>query len=466
MFEAQDQKKILDLCRAQNVVLRSATNFLAKNPELDENDAARAVLPKFEKRINRFYFNSIAGDAKRLSKVENGVCFGGKRAWKDFQNGKISKKEWHKKRNNKLVSSGDKNQGGNRNIRISGSEIKVNDTSKRGLWITGKVRFFEEIPDDVWNCYRVILHHEKGLKFRIQVIREVECQTFEPKPGYIGIDVNPNSINWVEVDENGNAIDQGVIKLPRMTVAKKGKRDHDAEMAAIELSNICLAKGKALAHETLDFGTKKKRPRYKKRKKKFNRMRHNFCYRKLLNAINSRCRRDGVPVREVIAAYSSVLGNAKYANQKGMNRHNAAAVVIARRGMGIERERQNFEIEVIKTKKKKDSSVKRSKPRGKKKPRKLESSSSGRNLASDRKSVRLKERSAETIAKRFLRPPGEPVESGKMVGFTPPHSGSWETQPALNRQNENVIPRSGTVAKARELARAAEVEPKFKLGHY
>ena len=76
-------------------------------------------------------------------------------------------------------------------------------------------------------------------------------------------------------------------------------------------------------------------------------MRHNFSYRLLLDAINARCKKDGVPVKEVIAAYSSILGLAKFPKMKGMNRHGSAALVIARRGMGITRERQNFSIDMI-----------------------------------------------------------------------------------------------------------------------
>lgn len=60
-----------------------------------------------------------------------------------------------------------------------------------------------------------------------------------------------------------------------------------------------------------------------------------FIYRRLLERIEVLVRRNGVEVIRVLAAWSSVIGALKYAPQCGLDKDRAAALVIARRGLGL-----------------------------------------------------------------------------------------------------------------------------------
>ena len=73
----------------------------------------------------------------------------------------------------------------------------------------------------------------------------------------------------------------------------------------------------------------------KKGSRKFNRMRHNFIYSQLLLAIERRALKDGVEIRKINPAFTSIAGILKYQEQYSLNRHTAAAFIIGRRGMGI-----------------------------------------------------------------------------------------------------------------------------------
>jgi len=64
-------------------------------------------------------------------------------------------------------------------------------------------------------------------------------------------------------------------------------------------------------------------------------MSHNFVYRRLLEAIERRGLRCGVAIRKVNPAYTSIIGKYKYATDYGLSFHQAAAFVIARRGLGF-----------------------------------------------------------------------------------------------------------------------------------
>ena len=64
-------------------------------------------------------------------------------------------------------------------------------------------------------------------------------------------------------------------------------------------------------------------------------MSHNFVYRKLLESIERKAIRCGVRLFKVNPAYTSIIGKYKYATAYGLSFHQAAAFVIARRGLGF-----------------------------------------------------------------------------------------------------------------------------------
>jgi IS605 OrfB family transposase len=146
--------------------------------------------------------------------------------------------------------------------------------------------------------------------------------------GAIGVDVNPSSIALTEIESSGNLISCQFLALPELTYSSRTKRDNLIGEAAKEIVSIANSLGKGLIIESLNFKKKKKG-------KKFNRMSHNFVYRRLLEAIERRAIRCGVAIRKVNPAYTSIIGKYKYATSYGLSFHQAAALVIARRGLGF-----------------------------------------------------------------------------------------------------------------------------------
>jgi IS605 OrfB family transposase len=177
----------------------------------------------------------------------------------------------------------------------------------------------------------------KGGKFRFMLGWEQTVSKPAHVKDAIGLDTNPDGVAVAEVGNDGNLLSHHYFRAQRIQFSSQNKRDNDIRLLAKEIVDEAKAKGKKLVVEQLDFGDKKKGSR------KFRRMKSNFLYRKILEAVKSRAARCGVELVEVNPAFTSILGKLKYEKMYSLNHHTAAALVIARRGMGFQ-ERQDFTV--------------------------------------------------------------------------------------------------------------------------
>jgi len=327
--------RVLGLMKAQSSASRSAYQAIHKH-ELKGNAVKQYVKRNFMNSLNQRY---ISDAVSRVSGIEDKcVLFGGKQTWKDMQAGKLSKEEWQERRNGHLYSRGDRTKSGNPNIRVVGNKLLVNDPSSRGRWLEG--RLF--IPDK-WkpcpNCYDLRLLYRDG-KFEVKVSwTEPNTPKLPVVAGAIGVDCNPDGVAVVEVTEDGNLKQHQYEREQRIQFAGRGKRNYDIKQLAARVVDVAKEARKPLVVEKLNFSSYSRQKGYRK----FRRTKANFIYRQMLDAIKSRATRDGVPLVEVQPAFTSILGNLKYANSFSLNRHTAAALVIGRRGMGL-LERQDFTV--------------------------------------------------------------------------------------------------------------------------
>lgn len=150
--------------------------------------------------------------------------------------------------------------------------------------------------------------------------------------GVIGLDMNYDRAALAETDRHGNLIDWSTI-LYNLDGLTKGQAVKVLEQVAIDIVNIARVKKKPIVIEDLDTTDSKFRLRYGSKKR--NRKITLFAYRTLTTAIIARADKKGVAVFKVKPAYTSVAGKLKYMAQRGISIHVAAALVIARRGMGF-----------------------------------------------------------------------------------------------------------------------------------
>jgi IS605 OrfB family transposase len=334
-FPEPVKARVLDLMKAQSSAARSAYQAIRKHG-LRGNAVKQRVKCNFMALLNQRY---ISDAVSRVAAIKDeGVLFGGKQAWKDMQAGTLSKKEWQERRNGQLYSRGDRTKNGNPNIRVVGDKLLVNDPSGRGKWLEGRL-FIPAKWKPVLDCYDVRLLYRDG-KFEVRVSwTEPDTPKLPTVAGAIGVDCNPDGVAVVEVTGDGNLQRHQYEQEQRIQFAGRGKRDYDIKQLAVRVVDTAKEARKPLVVEKLNFSPGSRKKGYRK----FRRTKSQFVYRQMLDAIKSRATREGVPLIEVHPAFTSILGNLKYAAPYRLNRHTAAALVIGRRGMGL-LERQDFTV--------------------------------------------------------------------------------------------------------------------------
>lgn len=334
-FEEPVAQRVLELMQLQCSAKRSAYQAIYKHG-LEDNDVKIYVKKNYMGKLNARYISDAVSQAEQVT--QESAIFGGKKSWKQLVSNSISKEEWRQRRNNQIYSRGEKSHKGNPNIRIAGDKILINDPSKRGLWLEGKLF----LPDK-WNpnltCYGVQLFYKDG-KFKVNILWEEQAPPkIDVGGGAMGVDTNPDGCALTEINLDGNLLAHKYIRKQRIQFASADKRDYDVRMLAKEVVDEAIRIKKPIVPEKLSFDPKKK----KEGSRKFKRTKHNFLHKKIIDAIISRAVRFGVPVLKVNPAFTSDLGVLKYKVMYSLSDHNAAAFVIARRRLGI-KERQTFTV--------------------------------------------------------------------------------------------------------------------------
>ena len=151
------------------------------------------------------------------------------------------------------------------------------------------------------------------------------------KRGAIGVDLNADHLAVAETDASGNYVHG--FRVPLVTY---GKSRHQAEAligdAVARVVDYARRVGKPIVIEALDF--RKKKAVLEGESRKYSRMLSSFSYGKTQTYFLSRAHRQGVEVRQVNPAFSSVIGRVKFMERYGLSVHQAAALVLARRLLG------------------------------------------------------------------------------------------------------------------------------------
>jgi IS605 OrfB family transposase len=341
-----DFKALNQIMRDFSSCIRFAFQRIKKDKIVDKDQLRNICKIKYNEKMNSRYIADAVLKAiitnRSIETKENKykhpikIIFGGKRNWKKLQTGSLKKEEWHQIRDSELYSRGEKSKSGNLNIRVldtsEGYKLRVGLGKARefiifNLYIPDKFKEIFELNND---CYDIRIKYKDN---RYYVMIGVEVPEVTPiylcKNGTIGVDVNPDGLAVAEIDTSGNLLKHEYLECQRMQFSKHTKRKNDIEMLALQIVNRAILAGKGIVIEDLKFNDKKSSI------KKFNRMRHNFLYAQILRAIERRALKDGVEVKKVNSAFTSISGILKYQEMYSLNRHTSAALIIARRGFGI-----------------------------------------------------------------------------------------------------------------------------------
>ena len=153
----------------------------------------------------------------------------------------------------------------------------------------------------------------------------------DQRRGAVGVDLNADHLAVCETDASGNYVN--AFSVPLVTY---GKSRHQSEAiigdAVAKVVAYAREAGKPIVIEKLDF--RQKKAALEGESRKYSRMLSSFSYGKIKVCFLSRGHRQGVEVRQVNPAYSSVVGRVKFMERYGLSGHQAAALVLARRLLG------------------------------------------------------------------------------------------------------------------------------------
>jgi IS605 OrfB family transposase len=263
------------------------------------------------------------------------------------------KEKWREARQGNLYSRGDKEKQGNLNLRFQWINdelyLRINTGNKqyvyakvirsvkreRDKWLDFMFMLENAYRSKEWFPYSVRLKLKNGKVYVfISFEEKLPLITIKRENGIIGIDVNayPYHLALAVVSKDGNLKGYQYINLNELLEVSSEKRQYLEWQVAHRVIELAKKENKAIAIEDL------KRLPKGKRGDGFAKLRsrlQKWCYKRMLKKIEALARRNGIEVRKVNPAYTSVIGKLKYAPQFNIDKDVAGAYVIGRRGLGF-----------------------------------------------------------------------------------------------------------------------------------
>ena len=307
-----------------------------------------------------FSANSIILSCKERGQNPKKVIFGSRKLFEQLNRNHLNgnrkeklKAKWKESRQGNLYSRGDKTKQGNLNLRLE----RINDEfylrintgirqyiyakvirsvkREKDKWIELMFMIEQAYQTDQWFPYSVKLKLKNGELYAFISIEEKYSPiTIKRDNGIIGIDINayPFHLALAIASKDGNLEKHQNISLHELLDISSEKRQYLEWQTAHQIVKIAKKENKAISMENLEKLPKGKRgDGFAKLRKKLQK----WIYKRLLKKIEITARRNGVEVKKVNPAYTSVIGKLKYAPQYNIDKDIAGAYVIARRGLGF-----------------------------------------------------------------------------------------------------------------------------------
>lgn len=187
-----------------------------------------------------------------------------------------------------------------------------------------------------------LMRDEKGWILYLSTEQEFEEAEFDASQGVIGLDFNNGFVSVANINAAGQKVE--TFDQHYDTTKKKSSKANDTamELLAIDLVSYAKAAGKPLVIEDLDFAKKKAGLINAKGTEQYHKMISQLSYKKFRQALKMQCLKQGVALKEVNPAYTSLVGRVKYARETHFSTHQAAAWCIGLVGMGRKIERMRL----------------------------------------------------------------------------------------------------------------------------
>jgi IS605 OrfB family transposase len=358
----KDKEIVLDLMRRFSSATRYAYKRLLEGEKRKDLKKNISRLFNINTRYSDdaiFLAQSMITLCKEREQNPKKLIFGSKKVFEQLKKNHLTgkrrkqlKTKWKESRQGNLYSRGDKTKQGNLNLRFDWINDKLYlriNTGDRQYIYTKVIRSVKREKDKwiefmfmlenaykygAWFPYSVRLKVKNGNVYAfISVEEKLPPITIKKDSGVIGIDINayPFHLALATASKDGNLENYQSISLHELLDVSSEKRQYLEWQIAHQIIEIAKKENKAIAIENLDKIPKGKRgDGFAKLRQKLQK----WIYKRLLNKIEITARRNGIEIRKVNPAYTSLIGKLKYAPQFNIDKDIAAAFVIARRGLG------------------------------------------------------------------------------------------------------------------------------------
>ena len=358
----KDKEVVLDLMRKFSSATRYAYKRLLEGDERKDLKKHLSKLFNINTRYSDdaiFSAQTMISSCKERGQNPKKVIFGSRALFdklnKKHLTGNSRKsliKKWKEKRQGNLYSRGEKGKQGNLNLRLQWINDKLylrintgnrqyiyakvirNVSRKNDKWIDFMFMLLRAKESNNWFPYSVRLKLKNGKVYTfISVEEKLPPITIKKDNGIIGIDINayPFHLALAFANKEGNLEKHQSISLNELLEANSEKRQYLEWQIAHNIIEIAKKENKAISIENLQKIPKGKRgdgfAKLRSRLQKWS-------YKRLLEKIEILAKRNGIEIRKVNPAHTSVIGKLKYAPQFNIDKDIAAAFVIARRGLG------------------------------------------------------------------------------------------------------------------------------------
>jgi IS605 OrfB family transposase len=182
--------------------------------------------------------------------------------------------------------------------------------------IIAPMKHIKELTEDLKQYLYSLL-----LKLSADERKEINLIVVEYKDRLSGFGLQVNII--------GNLISSHTIASNRMFFGSTAKRNYEMGCIVKQVINYATQNNKGVVFENLKF-----KKEFENQGRKFNRIKSNFVWKKLLTLLERKCVENGIQYKKVNPAFTSVIGKFKYQKMYNLSIHESASYVIGRRGLG------------------------------------------------------------------------------------------------------------------------------------
>ena len=172
---------------------------------------------------------------------------------------------------------------------------------------------------------------------------------FDKSTGVIAVDFNAGHLDVSELDEKGNLL--GTYTIYYQLYGTSKENEISLRKAFDSVGQLAYEKHKIIVIEDVNLkNLKMKNNSDKKSQKALNRCLHHFPYRRYKEIAMYMRIKYKTEVIVVNPAFTSIVGELKYAYYMKLNIHQAASYVIGRRGLGFDDKPLDYQMELLKAK--------------------------------------------------------------------------------------------------------------------